>query len=330
MSAARAALRMQRLKPEDNFLAKCPDEVVGHELDWLALHIGGEDIQHDVKPPSPALSSGGPDLPDPSRCRHLWRFCGTPGNTQRTLRPSPAPNEPNVAGKVLAYRTRLAQLTQSQTTQIKAATSADHFDVGMVEVRENAQRLALAIESIVNTMFSKGFKMREGWKNAESMSWSFNCNVASIELANVTSTEQHKAPPKQHTLYLQLTRESSENPWILQNKLELEGLLGLWIWSLKSDPTVEELDSRSSFTISHATEIPTRRIISTNKNIAENDLKIWLGNETPSFKENELSLSSTQRGDPSTIWDLLGNKVRFFGWHATELSNNQNPTSFKV
>ncbi|KAH7119275.1 hypothetical protein EDB81DRAFT_667373, partial [Dactylonectria macrodidyma] len=40
MSAARAALRMQRLKPEDNFLARCPDEVAGHELDWLALRIG--------------------------------------------------------------------------------------------------------------------------------------------------------------------------------------------------------------------------------------------------------------------------------------------------
>ncbi|PTB51180.1 hypothetical protein M431DRAFT_498437 [Trichoderma harzianum CBS 226.95] len=39
MSAARAALRMQRLKPEDNFLSQRPDEVVGHELDWLALRL---------------------------------------------------------------------------------------------------------------------------------------------------------------------------------------------------------------------------------------------------------------------------------------------------
>ncbi|EHK41775.1 hypothetical protein TRIATDRAFT_228873, partial [Trichoderma atroviride IMI 206040] len=39
MSVARSALRMQRLKPNDNFLRRCPDEVVGHELDWLAMHI---------------------------------------------------------------------------------------------------------------------------------------------------------------------------------------------------------------------------------------------------------------------------------------------------
>ncbi|KAK1240228.1 hypothetical protein MKX08_007670 [Trichoderma sp. CBMAI-0020] len=327
MSAARAALRMQRLKPEDNFLAKCPDEVVGHELDWLALHIGGEDIQREL---NCTLSSGGPDLPDPSRCRHLWRFCATPGNKQRlTPGPPPTPNESNVAGKLLAYRTRLAQLTQSQTTQINAATSTDLFDVGMVEVRETAQRLALAIESIVNTMFSKGLKMREEWKNALFMSWSFNCDVTCIKLTNVASTEQHNPRLKQHTLLLQLSRKDTETSWTLQNKLELEGLLGLWVWSLKSDPTIEISDLRSGFTISRATEIPARRIVSTNKKIAESDLKLWLGNETPSFKEDELFLDSIQRGDPSTIlWS--GKEVRFFGWHATELSHSQNPTSFKV
>jgi hypothetical protein len=72
MSAARATLRMQRLKPEENFLAQCPDEVVGHELDWLALHIGREDIQRDLSLSSPAPSSGAlSSPPDPSRCRHL-------------------------------------------------------------------------------------------------------------------------------------------------------------------------------------------------------------------------------------------------------------------
>ena len=59
MSAARASLRMQRLKPKDNFFVNFPDEVVGHELDWLALHIGREDIRRDLDstPPSPPPSS---------------------------------------------------------------------------------------------------------------------------------------------------------------------------------------------------------------------------------------------------------------------------------
>ncbi|KAH8659517.1 hypothetical protein BGZ61DRAFT_499823 [Ilyonectria robusta] len=48
MSAARAALRMQRLKPDANSFAKNPDEVVGHELDWLTLRIGRKDIQQDL------------------------------------------------------------------------------------------------------------------------------------------------------------------------------------------------------------------------------------------------------------------------------------------
>ncbi|KAL7789097.1 hypothetical protein V8C37DRAFT_418073 [Trichoderma ceciliae] len=319
MSAARAMLRMQRLKPDDNYLSQCPDEVVGHELDWLAVRIGGEDVQRDLHSSSPAPSSdASSSLSDPPP-RHLWRFHGT-GNTKRITPRSPqTPNEPNFAGKLLAYRTRLAQLTQPQPTQTKAATSAEHFDVGMVEVRENAQRLALAIESAVNTIFSKGPRIREEWKNAESMFWSFDCDVASVK-----GSKDSGYPQKQHTLYLELTRGSPETPWELKEKLELEGLLGLWVWSLKSDPAVEIKVSQSGFTVSRATEIPTRRIVSTNRNIAETDLKIWLGGEIPSFKEDTLSLNSVQRGDPSTIWDQE-TKVRFFGWHAAEPSHSNDP-----
>src|SRR5262249_31928118 len=39
MSFLRGCLRMRRLRKTDNKLAEVPDMVVGHELDWLALHI---------------------------------------------------------------------------------------------------------------------------------------------------------------------------------------------------------------------------------------------------------------------------------------------------
>ncbi|RFU77696.1 ankyrin repeat-containing domain-containing, partial [Trichoderma arundinaceum] len=340
MSAARATLRMQRLKPEDNFLSQFPDEVVGHELDWLAIRIGGEDVQRDSRSSSPALSSSASSSsPDPSR-RHLWRFRGSPGNTSGiTTKPPLTLNESNVAGKLLAYRTRLAQLTQSRASQTKAATPAEHFDVGMVEVREHAQRLALAIESSVNTIFSKAPKIRQEWKDAKSMFWSFHCDVVSAELCKACNDtpNQHTS---QHILCLRLTRESSETPWRLQNKLELEALLGLWVWSLKSDPMVEVPDSQSQLTVSQAAEIPTRRIVSTSKNIAETDLNIWLGSEISSFQNDTLSLTSIQGDDPSTIWEQdksyltpfqrndpstiynWDKKVRFFGWHATKLPHS--------
>ncbi|UKZ58095.1 hypothetical protein TrVGV298_011960 [Trichoderma virens] len=322
MSAARAALRMQRLKPEDNFLSQCPDEVVGHELDWLALRIGEKDIQRDLKP------SPGPS--DPLR-RQLWRFCGNTPDRKRGITPElpPPSGEPNVATKLLAYRTRLAQLTQSPTTLTKNATSAEHFGLRMVEVRENAQRLALAIESAANTIFSKSPRIGEEWKHTESMFWSFACEVVSAEPCNASKDQTSR-----HTVYLQLTRENPETPWRLKNRLELEGLLGLWVWSLKSDPAVETSDLQSRFTVSRATEVPARRIVSCNKNIAETDLKVWLGDKISNFTEHELRPTPIQRGDPSiTKWQKgmeQDREVRFFGWHTAELSQSHEFVPFIV
>ncbi|KAL5085585.1 hypothetical protein Trisim1_010197 [Trichoderma cf. simile WF8] len=312
MSAARAALRMQRLKPEDNFLAQCPDEVVGHELDWLALRIGGQDTHRRSNSSSPAQSLDSPRL--------LWRFCGNLGirpETTDELSPN-ASEELNVAAKLLAYRTRLAQLTQSHNTQNKSTNSAEYFDVGMVEVREYSRRLALAIESAANTIFPKS----TNWRDAPSMFWNFACNVASVQPYGASEDR-----PNQHTIYLELTREESTTPWKLRNRLQLEGLLGLWVWSLKSDPNVETSDSQSHFTISRATEIPRERIVSTNKNI-ETDLKLWLGDKTPIITEYELDPTHVKRGNPSiTKWnpdDEQGKEIRFFGWHATETSQIPN------
>lgn len=311
MSAARAALRMQRSK-QDNLLASHSRSVAGHELDWFALHIGMRDIQGGPRPSSSTQDSQ-------AYPRLLWRFCGTPGNTHGIMTTlPPSPSELNIAAKLLAYRTRLAQLTRPHYTWIKGAHSADYFDVGMVEVREYSHRLVFAIESTVNTIFSKSPKIGDKWRDALSIFWSFASNVA---------TEDGSS---QHTLYLKLIRKDLTTPWMLQNKLELEGLLALWVWSLKSDPAVEVSDSQSGLTISRATEIPTRRIVSTNKYI-ETDLKIWLGDRIPIITEHELYSTSIGLGDPSiTKWKLGGREVRFFGWHTTEMSQSSNPTPFSI
>lgn len=301
MSVARSALRMQRLKPDDNFLRQCPDEVVGHELDWLAMRIGRQDAPPDC------------------RRRLLWRFCGARDNTYKITKELPSTTDDlDIASKLLAYRTRLAQLTQPQTAW--AATSSQHFDAGMVHVRETSQRLALAIESIVNTICSKNTKFQEEWRDQTSMFWSFACDVASV------APGASRKSPSQHTLYLQLARGSLESPWKLQNKLELEGLLGLWVWSLKSDPEVEKLQDR--LTISRATEIPTRRIVSINKNVRDTGLNIWLGSDMPSFDVISVCPSS-DRCDPSVI-QYQGREMRIFGWHTTEASQRHGSAPFEV
>lgn len=304
MSMIRSALRMQRLKPDDNFLRQCPDEVVGHELDWLAMRIG----RQDALPGSPR--------------RLLWRFCGARDDTYKITKERPSMDDDlDIAGKLLAYRTRLAQITQSKTTQAWAATPSQQFDSEMVQVREISQRLALAIESTINKIFSKSSKFQEEWRDHTSMFWSFACDVVSA--APNESCKQLS----QQTLYLQLTRGNLENSWKLQNKLELEGVLGLWAWSLKSDPEVEVL--QGPFTVSRATEIPTRRIVSTKKNIRETGLQIWLGNEMPISFDSMSLCAASERCDPSAI-RYQDKETRFFGWHTAEPSQRQGSAPFEV
>ncbi|KAL7925582.1 hypothetical protein ACQKWADRAFT_284464 [Trichoderma austrokoningii] len=303
MSVVRSALRMQRLKPNDNFLRRCPDEVTGHELDWLAMHIGRDDAPADSARPR----------------RLLWRFCGARNDTRTLVKDlSALANDLDVAGKLLAYRTRLGQLTLPQNSW--AANPAQQFDSEMVEVREVAQHLASALKSTVNRIFSKSFKFQDEWKEHTSMYWSFACDVASI-----SSIESCKSL-SQHTLHLQLTRGSLESPWKLRNKLELEGLLGLWLWSLKSDPEVEKL--RDRLTVSRATEIPIRRIVSTKEDIGETGLNIWLGSEMPSFEAISVNPAS-ESCDPSDV-QYQGKETRLFGWYTTEPSQRNASVPFKV
>ncbi|KAF4463391.1 ankyrin repeat-containing domain-containing [Fusarium albosuccineum] len=318
MSAARAGLRMQRLSPEDNYLRRYLDAVIGHELDWLALRIGRQRT--------------------PTSGRLLWKFCSPKEITKEC--PSTS-DSTNTAAELLLYRTRLAELTRSPKSPTRTAESAACFGDDMIVVREWAMRLARAMESAINTVYSKSPKIREGWDETTSMYWSFVCNVSDIP----DETEQETTT---HTLFLELTRKTSKSPWALQNELELEGLLGLWVWSLKFDPAVEILDSRSQLKLSRASGLPTRRIVTTNQHLTEPDLKIWFGSMAPTFIEDELLHNSVNFCNASAIWkrdqrrdETLGNKdqplpdkhleheIRIVGWPATELPRSPCPRTFK-
>jgi ankyrin repeat protein len=343
MGMARAALRMRRLNPKANSFATYLDEVIGHELDWLALRIAQDHLRHDLGPlsaglsPAVSLSSSSATFPADGRCRYFWKFCGTARTTHITEAPSRS-NDLNPAARLLAYRTRLAKLTESPSPQSKSMTSARNFEIRMVEVRHMAQQLTLAIESAANVIFSESAKIQGAWEKAEVMQWGIQC-----EVTKKLSTDL--APQKQHTVFLQLSRETNNansltSPWRMRNPLELEGLLGLWLWSLKSDPAVEKRDAQSELTISKATEVPARRIVSTNQQMAESDLKIWLAGKPSSLVKGTLQLPHIGAGDPSTIWTVkekdsyepLSSRLpegfdkqtmRLFGWYAADFPQCQ-------
>jgi ankyrin repeat protein len=356
MSVARAALRMKRLKSGDNCFAKFPDEILGHELDWLALRIGRGVIEEDMKGqpdssssvslPSSTSLKGSPSPPSTNdQPRHFWRFCGAPDTNKMSLKhPSPNDNR-NAAAIVFAYRTRLASLTDSSTP---STAPARNFKDEMVEVRSVSRQLGSLIEAAMKVIVSKAelkTEVKAAWESktqqesieTSSMFWGINCTLG--EMGNDTT--------KTHTIYLKLIqdREAPGSPWILQNKLELEGILGLWVWSLKSDLATEIEDSETGLLRSMALDVQPRRIVPTDKSI-RTDLEMWLGDDMNTITDREYARDAkfADPGDASTIWKRAGHQdtatsskspspsttqlnqqnVRFFGRSATPRSQIQD------
>ncbi|KAJ5998016.1 hypothetical protein N7522_009676 [Penicillium canescens] len=389
MSVARAMLRMQRLEPEDNCFATFPDEVVGHELDWLALRIGRDCFGEDIINPDPAslgsssstslsrepsstLSSpGGQDRHFWRLCgaswtksgtksgtkssspgdqyRHFWRLCGASGKKSGTKRmsiehPSPS-NRWNAAAILLAYRTRLASLTDLSTS---STAPAMEFKSEMVEVRNESRQIAALIEATIKTILSKAAKIKKEWETASSMFWGIDC--ALVKQAN------KRSEPKEHTIYLEFAQDSTApgSPWVLKNKRELEGILGLWVWSLKSDPRIETKDQWTDFIRSTASDIRARRIIPTDQ-VMKPDLEIWLGDDMKAITKSALRSKSTGLHDASAVWTMstdpgvtnmypiiqrapdikvpdakLLPSLRFFGWKTANLSQSQEFEGFNL
>jgi ankyrin repeat protein len=347
MSTARAALRMQRVEPNANSLANFPDEVLGHELDWLALRIGQDVIKNDLELPSPGSSFSSQSFDPPPQ--YFWKLCGAPDRMSRVRREqSHSLESRNAAARLLAYRTRLAQLTSSSPA--RPTRGAMEFNIEMVEVRRESQQLAEAIEATVNTIFSKAEIKRE-WKQAHSMCWGIKCTLFSKSPGPSDQAKGATISRNQHILYLTLTRPNDQNNfgnfWRLENRQELEGLLGLWIWSLKSDPAIESKEPETNFTTSKAADIGTRRIISTAQNFTESALGVWLSSDINGFETHKLRLTPTDHGDASTIWQVSHTdqekiweplsatwpgqqQLRFFGWNTAQLPQVQTPETFKL
>lgn len=340
MSMARAALRMRRFKPERNCLSNRPDQIIGHELDWLALHIGGKDFERDAD----VLRT------DRGHGRLFLRFCGIaePGNRMSIDRPGylSEPYDINAAGKLLAYRARLASLTRSQAGQAELAPRARNFRHEMVAVRQEAQRLARAIEN-THTIFlsSKDILIQKEWQN-DPIYWAVSVSLSykfSPRGSDEARSSDKPVDPREQTLYLKLGGKDHKS-WILDLEDRLEALLGLWFWSLKSDPLVEMKDQHG-FIIPEVADIRSRRIIAANEDLLW-ELKMQHYEYAGSFTENELD-ASPDHHDPSIVWKYdpvepdAANRparyscleffeksdfqlVRFFGWDVARSSKMQN------
>lgn len=162
----------------------------------------------------------------------------------------------------------------------------------MVEVRSESQQLVALIEATVKTIFSKA-ETKKGWKVATSMFWGIDCTLC--EQTKDKHIKETLTSTKKHQVYLEFARQDADNsrsPWMLKNRLELEGILGLWVWSLKSDPAIEIEDPVTGLKRSTASDIQARRIVPTDQAI-KLDLGIWLGDDTNNITEYDLYSVST-------------------------------------
>lgn len=301
MSMARAALRMQRLKPEDNCFAKFPDQVIGHELDWLALSIGRGLIHQDVK----GSRSGTPTTSN-SEERNFWRFSGAADKDKRVLKHPPPTGLEDIAAKLLAYRTRLAFITDSATS---STTDATKFKDNMVEVGAQSRQLAALIEASMKAILSKA-KIKPDWisemqgesNNSQSIFWGVRCVVG----------KDMKGISNKHTIHLELRRdhEAPGKPWILKNKLELEAILGLWVWSLKSDSEIETRDPETGLIRSTASNVQSRCIFSKDQG-SRRELEIWLGNDMNIITDRKYAKhnQNAEIEDASALWKVMENPM---------------------
>ncbi|KAK6532177.1 hypothetical protein TWF694_003337 [Orbilia ellipsospora] len=142
---------------------------------------------------------------------------------------------PNKAAKVLRYRSRLAELTHTQTLE-----EANPWDT---QVRKMADKLGTAIEAAVTYIFSSGMKISRDWRNAQAL-------VVSSTVA-CCAYQSKTLDLKCYPICLLLYRNNGR--WVI-NKHELESVLGLWQWSLKAAKNSYRMFNKKAFLVTETSK----------------------------------------------------------------------------
>ncbi|RDW93626.1 ankyrin repeat domain-containing protein [Aspergillus mulundensis] len=229
MAIARAGLRMQRLTPDANALASHGEMIIGHELDWLALRLGREDIKRYItRTPSLPQDFSGPETAFHAR----WIFHSAPCTpVALTGAGRFASNKPNIGRQLLSLRARLASLTIPPSVDARFSVSPSAFDANMVEGRRRAKYLVAAIVAVANTVFSNSTMVRMYWRTESTMCWKFGCKVSLVESDLILDPDTPGTYPSRLSRVL----GAPDSSWQASESLheEMEAALGLWLWGLK-------------------------------------------------------------------------------------------------
>ncbi|KAL4867197.1 hypothetical protein BDV12DRAFT_198407 [Aspergillus spectabilis] len=180
--------------------------------------------------------------------------------------------------------------------------------------------------SAVDAVLGDGIRRKKDWFFAGNLTWRLQCELASK--SSLKKEQFVQVPPPG----LSRTGLTKSLRWGLKEPLELEGLLGLWLWSVESDPVMEKTVLPGQFTVSRAAEISPLRVVTNRVDVAT-QLRTW--GPHAHVVQTRLCLNTSEQGNPSIIFDnrkqgplktrftdvihpTIPSTYRFFGWFATE------------
>ncbi|KAH8899143.1 ankyrin [Thozetella sp. PMI_491] len=228
MSLLRASLRMRRLQRTDNRLAATPDLVVGHELDWLALEIAA--LSGPIDPS---------ENPGPVDAWIVTGQCVTPNPKDPEIGDAvSADKKLGDAATLLQYRVRLADLTGHRPPKLLGPGSVSQLEASSFEpwsaeqvcVRQKAQELAQALCGAAEALLRR--ESREAGITLR-IEVAIRHRVPPPELPGVQKKGSYWCFWKQETIEVKMdpAEDASVRSWNVDSAT-LEGILGLWLWSL--------------------------------------------------------------------------------------------------
>ncbi|PGH14051.1 hypothetical protein AJ80_06055 [Polytolypa hystricis UAMH7299] len=316
MSFIRSLLRTQRLEPSKNVLEGVPEFIHGHELDWLALYLAREDIDHEDVCGEKCTDT----VPELSLTHGLFPLWVHSLLIDRQL------DQPRYP--FFRYSTMLLQDNQDWdrcSAQVETARgqpllvcgstkeSSPPFDQRLFGSKPSLPRKVFAIRKRLAQLTGErlpqtGSEEASQLLPASMQNWSTervsvrqqarSLSLAIQRTADILFTGSSKfsedwknvlsfcwpidcSVMQQHChsapMYLTICRKSTTKPWVVDEDA-MEALLGLWLWSLRADPRVVGKDQGTMARTSVAPQIPNRRIICLNVvgGSATPDINTWM------------------------------------------------------
>jgi ankyrin repeat protein len=286
MSFLRGVLRMQRLDAGANQLNDIPDKVAGHELDWLAFELAKNDtvVHEKVGGQKPHVS---------------WRFTGRSGGAASLEISKGSPSAPQAESDsavktLLGYRCRLAHLTGHYASSDLMSWSFQQWPDERVKVRSKARDLAKALCATAEALLvDKGEE-----QSIKSV----------IEVA--MSGADGRALVKQ---LIEVIIESSNGGHWRIDSTQLEGILGLSLWSMMSIEDLEDKDENGT-RVSIADRFEKGCIVSACSLDEKHDIlkdvqrefDVWAGRNALSVSEYVLDVAEVMVYDSTALWSNTG------------------------